>query len=536
MPENQNTPNDHFADLHCHPHSRSFNTFRNSDIEKEPSRYHPWHLIWGNKKKADKGKRATPYSQSDLAKLTNGKANLAFTAMYPMERGWFINSDMPFSQAWQLVTKRKENRDSFWAALGALTRFNSSKVSMVQRLAMPNFLKIPCRRIRFFRKPGYDYFAELLKERDFLLTKNGIETQSTLYPQRKAKHLPDTPENNRFYKAKGMYVFARNGSEIEGLLADGRTVMVMTFEGGNMLNAHLPIDIVRQNIATVKSWADTPVFFISLAHHFYNDLCGHAHSIPNNAAFFINQTQGMHNGITPKGLAVVQELLAIDAHGNHDPSKGRRILIDVKHMNVVSRQDYYDIVVLPSLETGNPIPVIASHVCYSGVPTLHDLCENMHYEGKEEEGAGFLNWNINLCDEEIRTIFASDGIIGINLDQRVLGVPQKSNNKHDHFSFIWANIKAMADVVLSSNPYEIWDKDESTVWDLFCIGSDFDGYIDPANGYSTSLDFGKFEANLAAELAKPGNGKYLLNGNTPASIARKVVFDNAKNFAVKHFV
>ncbi len=81
-----------YADIHCHPHSRAFHWMRNTKFEKKPKhakRYNPWTVVLSNFKNQKKGKRAFTYSQCDPVKLLNGKTQLVFSSMYPMEKGFF---------------------------------------------------------------------------------------------------------------------------------------------------------------------------------------------------------------------------------------------------------------------------------------------------------------------------------------------------------------------------------------------------------------------------------------------------------------
>ncbi len=220
----------------------------------------------------------------------------------------------------------------------------------------------------------------------------------------------------------------------------------------------------------MKSWNDTPVFFVSLAHHFYNQLCGQAPSIPDEGAFFINQSEGLLSGITSKGWAVIRELLSLDDSNQIDISKGRRILVDLKHMNVVSRNDYYQQIITPLIGTVNQIPVIASHCCYSGIDTIAQLTNDMKNENNgssvEKYGTAFYPWNINLCDEEIRLIFASGGIIGLNFDQGVLGISGKQKKDVNHFSHLFANIRAMVLSVLNASDEQLFGQPKQNTWNF----------------------------------------------------------------------
>ncbi|MBK8280051.1 MAG: hypothetical protein IPK94_08005 [Saprospiraceae bacterium] len=89
-----------------------------------------------------------------------------------------------------------------------------------------------------------------------------------------------------------------------------------------------------QNIDQLKSWDHKPLF-ITFAHHFYNDFCGHAESLADWIQdWFTNQEPFMNTGINPMGWSVMEKLM--------DDTDGGRIHIDIKHMSPLSRKQYID--------------------------------------------------------------------------------------------------------------------------------------------------------------------------------------------------
>jgi hypothetical protein len=74
------------------------------------------------------------------------------------------------------------------------------------------------------------------------------------------------------------------------------------------------------------------------------------------------------------------------------------------------------------------------------------------------------------------------------------------------------------------------------VVDLFALGSDSDGYIDPLDKYPSVLEFSKLKSDLIEVVEQEDDemkGK-LLNGLDVAEFAEKVCFDNAYQFALKN--
>jgi microsomal dipeptidase-like Zn-dependent dipeptidase len=152
----------------------------------------------------------------------------------------------------------------------------------------------------------------------------------------------------------------------------------------------------------------------------------------------------------------------------------------------------------------------------------------------ERHGHKFNNWNINLCDEDVINIYKSKGIIGINLDQRVLGVSKNDVNKEEtHAGYVWQNIKGMMLAVIDSNDPEITSKKEIT--DTFCLGTDFDGFIDPVNKYPTVMDFKQLAEDLVQVINNDPDKDTVLFGTDVEVFVKKICFDNAHDFVVANF-
>jgi len=256
----------------------------------------------------------------------------------------------------------------------------------------------------------------------------------------------------------------------------------------------------------------------------------------------LDQTEGLNTGFTEKGYDVARYFLSLDKDGNYKPDDfGKRILIDVKHMNAISRQEFYNTFAVPSLNTDHPIPIIASHVAYSGRETLSDLIDGIENEqdGDLYQKSGsewkFNSWNINLCDEDVINIYKSKGLIGINLDQRVLGVLDEDVEKTDttHAKYVWQNVKSMMEVIIDSDDPELGLKNRVT--DLFCLGTDFDGFIDPVNKYPTVSEFKLLREDLIEVIKNDKGAKKLLNSMDETKFVDKFCFYNAYDFVVDKF-
>src|SRR5690606_10738749 len=146
------------------------------------------------------------------------------------------------------------------------------------------------------------------------------------------------------------------------------------------------------------------------------------------------QAPRLNAGFEPErdlGLRITRELLDLD--DDLEPRGGRRILIDVKHMSARARKEYYEAIVRPynanyehwsadKQARYGRLPVLFSHAAYAGADTLDTLIEKADREHDHYHVPPFYAWNINLCDEDIREVHASGGLIGLCFDQRICGV------------------------------------------------------------------------------------------------------------------
>lgn len=150
---------------------------------------------------------------------------------------------------------------------------------------------------------------------------------------------------------------------------------------------------VLANVDAVKAWGHRPIF-ITLAHHFYNGMCGHARSLTDKAIQRLtDQSLGLEAPLHSFGAKVIRQML--------DDSKGQRILIDFKHMSSVGRTAYF--AMLDAEYAADKIRIIASHAAVRGYAANRSL---------------FLDEDINFSDAEIIRIGASAGLFGVQLDER----------------------------------------------------------------------------------------------------------------------
>jgi len=242
--------------------------------------------------------------------------------------------------------------------------------------------------------------------------------------------------------------------------------------------------------------------------------------------------------------SVINEFLGLD--DNLKSTGSKRILIDVKHMSAASRQDFYKNIIRPFNRKPenaiSKIPVIASQVGYSGIDGLDTLIQNAK-DGKENDDfrvQGFKAWNINLCDEDVIEIHDSEGLIGISLDQQLLGLYEKSWLFNLPLPLIE---RKRAKKILARTleqfihiPFDYNLQEPMRIWNILCIGTGFDGANNPMTSYSTVMDMNRLEDDLIQILhsMKRERPKWFDN-QSPENLARKICFENAYDFVATHY-
>jgi hypothetical protein len=356
-------------------------------------------------------------------------------------------------------------------------------------------------RIEDLQSAGFNYYHDVNQEYNYLKALNGRVPingvhQYEMIADGKALVTPST--NIRvLVSIEGAHAFC-NGTRVE--------------DDGNWTG-------LSQRIEAVKNW-DFPPFFITFCHHFYNGLASHAQSlfIKVLGKPLLDQTHMMDqpvsgsNYITPRGYEVIDQL--------YSTKNGKRILIDIKHMAKNTRAEFY---AYRKTKQYDIIPLISSH---SG---LFD----------------FYGENINLNVDDIKTIFLSKGLIGIELDQRIIGYNQqqgknrfwnwfagifRSRKSNDMLwaEYFWKNIIAIAEQCYDLNP-------NADPWKIICLGSDFDGIINPLNKFRTSAHLQALAESLLKYLTTywlSNNNKIPVNhlGIDAHSVVYHIMYKNACDF------
>jgi len=479
------------VDLHCHPalkpYGKSFmrgltTRENNLDTNKENS-------IWYQQRPklfrrvANVLLSLTKWRQSDMETLIQGNNRIIVASLYPLEKGMVKHDD-------------------------------ADDVKFTGRLLRNLATGISMRRIRHLQDMK-DYFTDLVDEYNF-------------YKQLHNKKVIINGQQ-KTYKMIG------KASDLD--LEDENCVnVIMSIEGAHVLNCGLekregiPTDReeVLQNLDKIKNWEFRPLF-IGIAHHFDNGLCGFAESFSGLVAKQMKQADDPDQGFSELGLEVLNKML--------DATEGNRILPDIKHMNPKSRYQYYKL--LKDEFPYENIPIVVSHGALNGKLRYktHD------YVIKK----GFNEKDINFFFDELILIEKSNGIFGIQLDERRIF---DTKMKKDILKEARKDMTRFGRRHLRQNSYFIWRQIETiatyldnlgfNAWDIQALGTDYDGIINPLNGWWTSKelkDLDQYLIHHARDFLRSERAKQLKDFNKLSAerIVEKFMSTNALEFIKRNF-
>jgi hypothetical protein len=404
------------------------------------------------------------FSQSNLTAAKKGNCHIASISLYPIEKEF-------------------------------LSRSCDQKIT-----GIPLFKNIVTgisnARIKYIQGPEYRYFEDTCAQYEYLKT---------------------SAELSRGTDRE--FILAADFSAIEKAHRKnpGAVIGFLSIEGANVFYPTKEvrtedIDQVLENIEIVKNWEHVPLM-VSLAHHFYNGFVSHEESLVKLVRNLgnIDQSRGCNEELsfipgfryfTAEGMRVINKLL--------DISCGRRILIDIKHIDYRGRKEYYHFI---KEKYKNQVPVVFSHAAV----------------GEETEEKIFNPWTINLNIDDIQAVWETKGLIGLELDQRILGFDEylRYCKKHEieikrkspefNAALVWNAARFIANEC-AGIMHSSQDEKRTNAWGCISIGSDFDGLINPINGYPTLRYFDELEKQLI-KLAKDflNEPPRLLHRYSPAS-------------------
>lgn len=484
------------------------------------------------------------FSQADMRRLAKGNFQIIFCALHPPEQ--------------KIV----------------YTKFDGPLGDVVDDVAA-QIISIPDERIREFRKPAYDHYQQLQKELDLLIEQEGSSRKVFVDGKRK----------------KCSYKVTRNFQEVQEVIEfnkqhsnEHKIAIVLTVEGLHSIGrGHLDFDnqanpmnvdddTFMARIDRMKglandqgaAWIHTPIL-ANLTHAFDNGICGHAQALAEGMRKCVFKyaeeyssnpvSGGLNKPLSALGKLAVERMLGIDQVSQERVNTGKRIIPDIKHMSVKTRRDYYEIIDTHNAANPNDvIPVVMSHAAVNG--KVSASADN-NYDPKDTDddyknSATFNTFSINLYDDEIIKVHETKGLMGIIFDERVLSGGKKLkllekyiNNNEDYdnpykalgyndrrtwLTLITDQIEHIVKTTITSNT----TTDKKLIWDRICIGSDFDGQIDPINGYKKSKDFPQFKKDLKFLLSKDKFSGLLL-GHTVDEVVNKICFENVYGFLEKNW-
>lgn len=547
----------HIADLHAHPSLYTFHRLRNSDGEHDSNAFHAWNVADSDIHRAARGARATHYSQADPASLVAGNVRLMHASLTPIETGFFGGGlhDTDRHADWAVeVIKLATGVTAARAAMALATKGRDAAVSealAVLRNQGPLrqalhvlFLDYPMARVRHLISGDYDYFDELEREYAFLLARDGQHGAAT------AIALGTDGEVTPF-ESRGRYELVRDPAHLDEILArdDGSMAFVLSIEGAHVFTMHAPDDRrlpeteIFERIDRVRQW-EHPVMVMTPAHHFDNGICGHARSLIDMGQHVMDQSRRLNEGfehVDDLGARVFRRLLDLDDDLND--LGGRRMVIDGKHLSARTRKEFYDRIVRPYNERNAqqddehrrrfpPIPVVLSHTGYNGVGSLDELMAYAPGEKDDWHSGAFNAWSINACDEDVRMVHASGGLLGVCLDRRIAGaMPGRPMPRELEIDLVLRQILAMVDVIWLDD--RLSRDERRRAWDMICLGSDFDGVIQPIADVPTAAQLPAMFSTLASRLERVAHTRDIAEIGVDV-IVRKLAWTNLLDFTRRH--
>ena len=475
-----------FIDLHIHPAMKPMGKSFNSKPGRNNSNKNRVDSIWHYDAATFIDKilnittTLTKFRQSDFTSLAKGGAEVVFVSLCGLEKGFVMNklgTGLPGDIIGNLVT-----------GLG------KKRIDHVQKMT--------------------DYFTDLEMEYDFYKQLDGHKVKIDGIWHR--------------YKIVSSYNEIEENQE-----PDVRTIFViLTIEGMHVFNAGLQMmgrtadpDEILANVEKVKNW-DKRLFFIGLTHHFHNEMVGHAQSLNGIVRKIIDQTEGMDTGFNDLGWKVLRKLL--------DNTNGKRILPDLKHMSVKARNEYYNF--LEEEHPGEVIPLIVSHGAVNGFRSpLEKVEDDLFNYGK------FQPTDINFFDSEIVKIAQSGGLFGIQFDERRLASEMELKKTGPALArrkmlfckskLVWNQIQHIAEVL---------NRNDQFAWGIQCIGSDYDGMVNPLNGFWGAEEMPLFDSYLEKHAynylaSSQSDNLKGYNKMSASDIVERFMIANARDFLKKNF-
>ncbi len=471
-----------FIDMHCHPqlkpYSQAFtkNGYKGQSAQINASNLWYQDSITWLEQQLNKISGITAFRQANLRAAYMGNVQVISVTLGAVERGFVRLKKIPGG----LVEDIAKN---------LISGFGQSRLDLLLSID--------------------DYWADLQREIDFINQQANVPVKI----------------NNRWLS----YRWVENFADLTSLVASNKNIsenntaqtpfqiaLIPNIEGLHVLNCGLSratdANEVLSNALKLKSLPVRP-WYVTFCHHFYNELCGHSRSFTGLLINIIDQSKGLNEGFTALGKQVLEILL--------DDQNGKPIFIDIKHLSLEGRNYYRELL---RTKYKGKIPLIVSHGVANGVekvgdtkPTLRRVGNNFYNVTKGNDYHIDTN-HINFYDEEILDVIRSQGIFGLQLDERRLvnkislsNLEKKKLNSNEQKKqrslLVWEQIQYIA---------ELADRRGLAAWSYIAIGSDYDGIVDPLNSFWTLADYPKLYEHLlshAKDFENSANYKILKSHN-----------------------
>ncbi len=471
-------------------------------------------------------------TQSNFDNLHAGNVRVIIASITPLERAFLVVNQKTNSFLNDTIKDLVAEKTTPWEetvkskVVNALTGFYVDDIDFIKKSTL-----------HYFREgflPEYNYFTSF--------------------------HDKESPAGG--YKIK----FVKNYQEIiDEQTANNKTIcIILSIEGAHALAREVPklgklireqgvshkndpadftllIDYVN-NIEKLKQQEFVPLF-VTLLHHFWNGLGGHARSLMKLIGTFVSQDEGLNEGLKEIGKEVINYLLRTD--------NGPRILIDIKHMSPQCRKDFYAFIETKYWTKNDVFPIICSH---TGVVSKKRTLDGLMQQDDNAElydNSNYLHENsINLCEEDVLAIAKTEGLIGIQLDEkRIAGNKVIEIIKGDE-TLGEAELRMQFVKVLCANLFEVVKTVNSAKgWHLLSIGSDYDGLINHLDFYPSTAEMPNLRKDMLdflenpTEISQPGFNysislaeiNRLMFGLTAEAIIDRIFAGNVMNFLQKNF-
>lgn len=336
------------------------------------------------------------YTQCDLGNCVDGQLRVINCALYPIERQyihrrnlfvWLASSLSFFQKKFPFIQLFNKKRNLLVMMVRVLQGTSEKKALAIwdEQKSLDNYI---------------DYFKEYETELDHLKQVHNMQSTNPIYASkvfRLVKNYEELQTNianpnvisglvslegiHGLGKYKLKHLFKK--SSIDDLTTEDRTAL---------------LQYLNLNLRRIKENDYTPLY-ITLAHHYNNLICGHVKSFTGFITLLFKQKQGMNLPLNNSAKEIVDNMFARNENI-------KRILIDIKHMSVMARKEYYQIVKeknenrnLISEQLG--IPIISSHSAVSGIRTWDDAAR-IGCDKKGDKHSYVSRCDVNLCNEDIK--------------------------------------------------------------------------------------------------------------------------------------